>query len=81
MPFAFAGFGADAEKSIKPFGRVPCGFVCAGACFGFGADSALKPFGIVPLDFAGAGAGFVSTFGGGGGGGGACCAEPFALSP
>ena len=83
MPFAFAGCGADAGFALNPFGRVPCGFVCAGAGagFGFGADSALKPFGIVPLDFAGAGAGFVSTFGGGGGGGGACCAEPFALSP
>ena len=52
MPFAFAGCGAGAGFAVNPFGRVPCGFVCAGAGagFGFGADSALKPFGIVPLD-------------------------------
>ena len=46
MPFAFAGCGAGAGFAVNPFGRVPCGFVCAGAGagFGFGADSALKPF-------------------------------------
>ena len=41
------------HPAVNPFGRVPCGFVCAGAGagFGFGADSALKPFGIVHFRF------------------------------
>ena len=52
MPFAFAGCGAGAGFAVNPFGRVPCGFVCAGAGagFGFGADSALKHFGIVQTE-------------------------------
>ena len=58
MPFAFAGCGAGAGFAVNPFGRVPCGFVCAGAG-GFGADSALKPFGACRYCMA-AGAGFVS---------------------
>ena len=29
MPFAFAGCGAGAGFAVNPFGRVPCGFVCA----------------------------------------------------
>ena len=47
MPFAFAGCGAGAGFAVNPFGRVPCGFVCAGAGAGFGtfgADYSIETF-------------------------------------